>query len=156
MQPGDGESLKVVAHLRGGKLVKGRLNFPALKDLNLSPSQGTKLPDKISVQPEESSNPVEIELDSLKALFFVKTYNGSTEYKEVKYFKFTPQVEGLWIRLTFYDNEHTEGIIHNSIRFVIEPGFFIKPPDPQSNNEMAYVIKTSLLEFRILGVKSAY
>ena len=152
----NGDSPKVVAHLRGGKLVKGKLNFPALKDLDVSTPQGTRLPDKISVEPEESGSPVEVELDSLKALFFVKTYNGTTEYKEVKYFKFTPQVEGLWVRLTFYDNERTEGIIHNSIRFVLESGFFIKPPDPQSNNELAYVIKTSLLEFRVLGVKTAY
>jgi hypothetical protein len=142
--------------LRGGKLIKGHLNRPALKDLDALKQQPTRLPDNVAVQPEGSPDTVEIGADSLKALFFVKNYEGRTDYREFKYFNFTPQVEGLWVRITFYDNERTEGVIHNSMQFLVDPGFFIKPPDPESNNEMAYVIKSSLVEFRVLGVKSSY
>ena len=91
MKPVNQEPIRVVAHLRGGKLIKGQLSLPALKDLDALKQQPTRLPDKVPVQPEGSPDTVEIGVDSLKALFFVKKYEGRTDYKEFKYFNFTPK-----------------------------------------------------------------
>jgi hypothetical protein len=65
-------------------------------------------------------------------------------------------VEGLWVRVTFLDGETIEGIVHNSMPFVANPGFFMKPPDPHSNNKMIYVVKSFMRDFRVLGVQNDY
>jgi len=94
-----------------------------------------------------------IDLSAAKAVFFVKTFEGSKEYKEIKFFQSHPEIAGLWVRVRFYDNEVSEGIVHNSLTFLEQPGFFMKPPDPQSNNRMVYVLKKSLVDFQVLGIQ---
>lgn len=155
MPPVDQEELKVVAHLRSGKLVKGYLELPFEGGAIDLKHKAVPLPDRIAVR-AESGGAVEIEVDELKALFFVKRFEGRKEYREVKFFTITPDIEGLWVKVKFYDNEVTEGVVHNSLSFITNPGFFLKPPDPLSNNEITYIIKSSLIEFRVLGVKSSY
>jgi hypothetical protein len=46
-----------------------------------------------------------------------------------------------------------EGIVHNSIRYLIDPGFFLRPTDPGSNNKLVYVMKTWLKDHRVLGMR---
>lgn len=151
------QSRKVVAHVLGGKLIKGYLNAEQPHDLDHTlrrhfDRNGSHLP----IVPHESESPITIGLDSLKALYFVKTFEGRTEYQEIKFFESHPVVEGLWVQVRFADDELTEGILQNSLRFLVEPGFLLKPPDPLSNNEYVYVLKKSLKDFRILGVREAY
>jgi len=92
----------------------------------------------------------------MKALFFVKSFEGNRQYSEIKFFNGEPKIEGLWVHLTFSDNEKTEGIVHNSVSFLTEPGFLMKPPDPNSNNQAVYVMKESLTAFRVVGVRANY
>ena len=148
---------KVVAHVLGGKLIKGYLSAEQSHDLDHTlrhhlVRNGSHLP----IVPHESESPITIGLDSLKALYFVKSFEGRTEYQEIKFFESHPVVEGLWVQVRFADDEVTEGILQNSLQFLVEPGFLLKPPDPLSNNEYVYVLKKSLKEFRILGVREAY
>jgi hypothetical protein len=89
----------------------------------------------------------------LKALFFVRKFSGNREYSEIKFFDSQPKIDGLWVRVTFYDNELIEGIVSNSIRFLMEDGFYLKPPDPNSNNRIMYVVKSALKDFTVLGVQ---
>lgn len=150
-------SLKVVAHLRGGKLVKGYTDAVPVSDLEALMQEGTvALPRTITVRPAESRKTVTLALNSLKALFFVKTFEGHKEYKEIKFFDADPPIDGLWVRLTFLDKESTEGVVRNSLDVLVNRGFFLKPPDPHSNNEIVYVVKDSLAEFRVLGVRREY
>jgi hypothetical protein len=86
----------------------------------------------------------------------VKSFEGRKDYDEVKFFETHPPIEGLWVRLTFYDNETYEGVVRNSLHYLNSPGFFLKPPDPQSNNSVVYVVKAALVDFRVLGVKATY
>jgi hypothetical protein len=86
----------------------------------------------------------------------VKSFEGSAHYNEIKFFKAHPLQDGLWVRLQFSDQENTEGVIYNSLDFLVQRGFFLKPPDPHSNNEIVYVMKESLSDFRILGVRNNY
>lgn len=156
MSPIDREDLKVVAHVRQGKLVKGYLELPPeAANLDLK-QQAIPLPDHISIRSESGKEVETVDVHELKALFFVKRFEGRREYREVKFFTVTPEIEGLWVRVKFYDSETIEGVVRNSIDFLVNPGFFFKPPDPLSNNEITYVVKNSLVEFRILGVKSSY
>jgi hypothetical protein len=150
------EELKVVAHLTDGSLLKGfmRSNDPAFDPLAAG-ALGTALPNSISIE-LPSGEARAIQLDAVKALFFVKTFEGRTDYTELKFFDRNPQIEGLWVKIRFRDGETTEGIVHNSLPFVKDSGFFLRPPDPESNNRVLYVIKNSLADFRILGIRSEY
>lgn len=148
---------KVVARLRDGKLLKGYLTAPASDSLEgiLCEHPPTAHP-RIEIHSLESRESISVSLDSLKAVFFVKTFDGRKDYEEVKFFTKSPPIRGLWVRVQFYDRECLEGMVENSLRYLLEPGFFMKPPDTQSNNEILYVIKSSLGDFRILGVKTEY
>ena len=149
--------LKVVAHLSNGELLKGYFDSSVERDLeSLIRQRMLRFPVEIPIRPTDSKNIVPVRRDSLKALFFVKTFEGRKDYKEVKFFQGHPPVEGLWVQVTFTDGEITEGVLHNGLHYLVEPGFFLKPPDPQSNNEFVYVLKGSLDDFRVLGVRSTY
>jgi Family of unknown function (DUF6982) len=149
--------LKVVAHLSNGELLKGYFDQSVERDLeSLIRQRKLTFPVEIPIRPAESDKIVAVPRDSLKALFFVKTFEGRKDYKEVKFFQAHPPIEGLWVQVTFKDGEVTEGVLYNSLHYIVEPGFFLKPPDPQSNNEFVYVLKGSLTEFRVLGVRSSY
>jgi hypothetical protein len=149
--------LKVVARLRDGKLIKGFVDTIPASDFDaLLRENSVSLPREIGLRSAESSETLSLPLDSLKALFFVKSFEGRKDYKEVKFFEKNPPIKGLWVRVKFFDNEYLEGVVRNSVQYLIEPGFFLKPPDLQSNNEILYVIKNSLVDFRVLGVSPDY
>lgn len=147
----------MVAHLRDHKLVKGYVLSLPVKTLDdLVKQEPVTLPRTLIVRSEPSQRQVRIRLASLKALFFVKSFEGRKDFKEVKFFETYPPIEGLWVRLHFFDKEFTEGVVRNCLDLLMNPGFYLKPPDPQSNNEVIYVVKASLVDFKVLGVTSSY
>lgn len=150
-------TLKVVAHARDHKLIKGYTDALPTTDLEAwLHSPEIDVPKVIPLREAESDQKVMVRLNSLKALFFVKSFEGRKEYKEVKFFDSQPTIEGLWVRVTYYDKESSEGVVRNSLHHVTGAGFFLKPPDPQSNNAFIYVVKSSLIDFRVLGVQRTY
>lgn len=151
----DGQ-LKVVAHAKDGRLIKGFLqnnieNLPTEAGVP-KPAQ---LPGQLKLKSMDGKSH-SVGLTELKALFFVKSFDGSRQYTETKFFGAHPVLEGIWARLEFSDNETIEGVIFNSLHFLTDEGFFVKPPDPHSNNRMMYVLKSSLRDFRIMGVRNTY
>ena len=149
--------LKIVAHLRDGKLIKGYTDLPLPTDASgVVATIPVSLPRQLAIEVAESSKRQSVSLASLKALFFVKSFQGNAQYSEIKFFNGEPKVEGLWVHLTFDDNERIEGVVHNSLAFLTEPGFLMKPPDPNSNNQAVYVLKESLTTFRVVGVRTHY
>jgi len=149
--------LKVVAHLSNGSLVKGYTGALPTTDLEaLLNRDAILMPVEMTVRTAGSREKVTISLQSLKALFFVKSFEGHVDYKETRFFEGHPSIEGLWVRVKFHDGEIIEGVIRNSLRYVVDPGFLLKPADPQGNNQMVYVVKKSLQEFHVLGVKHTY
>ena len=150
-------TLKVVAHKKDGSLVRGfTLYIPEFYKQPFERLPGALPPARLELRLEENGKKSHIDLRKVKALFFVKSFAGSTEYNEIKFFKAHPLLEGLWVRLTFADGECTEGVIYNSLHYLVNPGFFLKPPDPNSNNEIVYVMTNSLRDFRILGVRNSF
>lgn len=150
-------SLKVVAHLTDGRLIKGFTDvLPSTDSDALLKHNPVHMPTELVIRSLESNKIVSVPLGSLKALFFVKSFEGRSDYTEVKFFEGHPLIEGLLVRMRFQDGEVTEGVVRNSLSHLIDPGFLLKPPDPLSNNEIVYVVKASLAEFEVLGVRHTY
>ena len=92
-------------------------------------------------------------MKDVKAIFYVNSFDGDSSRKDINFHTRAPIVHGIWIRLQFLDGEVVEGIVYNSIRYLVDPGFFLLPTDPASNNKLVYVLKRWLVDHRILGLR---
>jgi hypothetical protein len=92
-------------------------------------------------------------LTNVKAVFFVKDFSGQTSHVDLLFHDRVPPMECLWIRIRFDDGETVEGIIHNTLDYIVGPGFFMAPADPIGNNWLIYVSKSKLTGFEILGLR---
>jgi hypothetical protein len=125
---------KVVLHFIGGEIKKGTTEdfFPNKDIFHFTNSDGGEQ-SKISLQ-------------NLKAIFFVKSFDGNRNYQE------RDDVErtgfGKKIEVIFKDGElqrgYTQGYAPN------RPGFFIFPSDPDSNNERVFVVNAATSDVRFL------
>ena len=96
----------------------------------------------------------DISTKDAKAVFFVKTFDGDLRHRALHFHEHAPLVQGLWVRVYFYDGEMIEGIISNTKDFVLETGFFLRPTDPNGNNRLVYVLKAGLKDFHVLGMRN--
>jgi len=131
-----GEANRVVVHYKNGGVIKGMtLDFVAEKPkFHL-----THMDQKIE----------EIDMESAKAIFFVKSFEGNKDYKEPRDFTdVNPKdIRGLKVKVTFQDNETVLGSTmgYNKQR----KGFFILPVDPQSNNIRIYVVASAIKDIKL-------
>ncbi len=95
----------------------------------------------------------EISAEDINAVFYVNSFEGDSEHEHLNFHTRAPIVHGIWMRLQFLNGEVMEGIVYNSIRYLVDPGFFLQPTDPDSNNRLVYVRKTWLADHRILGMR---
>ncbi len=129
---------KVVVRTRGGEAIPGFANQALIKNtLEIITNKG-----------QEQT----FSLEDLKAVYFVKDFEGNPGYDEIKFLTEEPTGSMLWVRLKFCDGEVQEGKITNDLELVCAPGFFLWPLDRDTNNECVYVIKSSLQSFSILQV----
>lgn len=139
----------------GGQVFKGYLESQKWEELEGLLVQGPRrLPDVLRVRGAEDDVFREIPLKGVKAVFFVKSFEGQGTRNYLKFFSNAPMVHGIWVQLQFRDGEIMEGIILNGMHHLVEPGFFLHPTDPDGNNKLIYVLKSSLTDFRVLGVRS--
>lgn len=96
----------------------------------------------------------EIPIKDVKAIFYVHSFEGDAKHKELSFYGKSPIIHGIWMRVQFLDGEVMEGIVHNSLRYLVDPGFFLFPTDPFSNNKMVYVVKSQLADHRVLGTRN--
>lgn len=138
----DGNRRKVILRKLDGQIVKGFLDeipeWSGADNLSIFTITGESL---------------EIPKSEIKALFFVRRFTGNKDHAEVRFFDTHPQIDGLWIRVTFKDGEVLEGIVANNFDFFVQDGFYIKPPDPNTNNRLVYILKSALQDLTILGVQ---
>lgn len=86
-------------------------------------------------------------LSSVKAVFFVRSFTGDRNRREKKRFTTESPRFGDMVRVTFLDGELLVG---RSIGYKPEDrGFYVKPADSESNNEMIYVPQTSVREVSV-------
>jgi len=138
----------------GTKTVKGFLDSPAWHSIEeLLRNAPPSIPTVFRVRLLESHVIEEIPADQVKAVFYVDSFEGNANRRDLRFHSRAPIVHGIWMRLQFRDGEVMEGIVYNSIRYLIDPGFFVLPTDPGSNNKLVYVAKSALADHRILGLR---
>ena len=134
------ERNRVVVHFKGGKLLKGFTH-------DFTPTKGVF--HLTSEREEDKGRVYELELEELKAVFFVKTLDGDKDYVEKKRFEEVDEarLRGLKIRVEFYDGEIMRGISLGYSKG--RSGFFILPVDPEWNNERVYVLASALRDIKV-------
>ena len=126
---------KVVARFRDGRLVRGyTADFhPSKPQLHLS------------AEPH-SSDTLFLQLSQLKALFFVRDFNGDQTRVDRHEFSAAPQ--GRKVVVTFHDGETLLG---STLGYRGEgAGFFVQPADPRSNNLRVFVAPGATQQVRFL------
>ncbi len=129
---------KVVVHYIGGKLAKG-YTFDFNQDRDIFHLFTT----------QEQIDGVEVSHHDLKAVFFVKCFDGNPDYRcpeisddEVKC------LSGMKLKVNFKDGEclfaSTRG--YSPAR----KGFFVLPLDKEDNNHKIYVVKSSTESVEII------
>jgi hypothetical protein len=146
-------SEKVVIQL-GARTLRGYLDSVALNTVEeLLSHAPPSSPESFRLRHLESDKVEEISANDVKAVFYVNSFEGDSDHKELNFHSRAPIVHGIWVRLQFRDGEVMEGIIYNSIRYLVDPGFFLLPTDPDSNNRLVYVRKSWLSDYRVLGMR---
>jgi hypothetical protein len=90
----------------------------------------------------------------LKAVFCVKSFEGDSARQNIRFYANGPVVERIWVEIQFRTKEVIEGTLHNSLRHLVDNGFFLQPSDPESNNILVYIDKSSIMNYRVLGVRA--
>lgn len=93
-----------------------------------------------------------IPYQQIRALYFVKDFLGMEELDQKRVFGSRPKKDGLWVRLTFSDDELYEGVVPNDLLLMGEHGVTFTPPDANSNTQRIFVPRQALREVKVLGV----
>lgn len=125
---------KLAVKFKDGKIVKGwSTNFGPNKEIF-----------HLHLLEEYGKDILEIEISSLKAVFFVKDYKGNKDYKKVRTFE--SSTKGIpsqrKIIIIFKDGENFYGTTHsyNPER----KGFFVYPIDPKDNNDRVFIVAPAI------------
>ena len=97
---------------------------------------------------------IRVPMSAVKGVFFVRDFEGNPDRAERKVFRSRPRLAGLWVRMTFRDNEVLEALLANNLLEVDPMGFLVTPPDVYSNNLRIFIPRTALSEIEVLGVIS--
>lgn len=88
-----------------------------------------------------------VDLDRLKAVFFVKDFEGDSNHAESRRFVGNSPVFGEPIRIVFSDGEILLG---RALGYRPEErGFYVQPADPHSNNRMVFVPVKAVREIQV-------
>jgi hypothetical protein len=124
---------KVVVKFKDNSIVKGQTNnfLPNKTFFHLQRLEGGQ---------------IEIYLEDLKAIFFVKNYDGDKNYKKT----YNDKVPGggRRIQIKFLDGETIVGYTTGYSQD--RPGFYIVPSDTKGNNERIFVVKTATEKVEML------
>lgn len=88
-----------------------------------------------------------VNLDDVKAIFFVKEFEGNTEYHEKKRFTKTSPRAGKSVSVKFDDGETLNGKVISLPE--VGRGFFLYPADPNSNNLKIFIVRSATKEIKI-------
>jgi hypothetical protein len=138
----------------GDRTLKGYLESPVWNTIEeLLSNAPTHSPENFRVRHLESNVVEDIPTSGMKAVFYVNSFDGDADHKNINFHSRAPVAQGIWMRLQFRDGEVMEGIVYNSLRYLVDPGFFLLPTDPETNNKLVYVVKNSLVDHRVLGMR---
>jgi len=134
---------KIVVKYLDGKIIKG---FSSDFDPNRAVFHIVLVGKDMETATEET---VEVKLDEIKAVFFVKSFIGNREYKKVRTFTGHNLEDPIHpkIVVVFRDGENFYGSTYSYSPEEI--GFFVFPIDQQDNNERVFVPKSSLQKVHV-------
>lgn len=101
---------------------------------------------------DAKGNQREFDLQDLKAVFFVRDFEGDPSYREVRFIRGSAVSPWLWAQATFFDGEVIEGRVRNGLAMLDAKGVFLWLSDEGANNEVVFVVRSALRDFRIVGV----
>jgi hypothetical protein len=147
------KSEKVVIQF-GTRAIKGFLESPEWNTIeDLLSHAPVSAPETFRVRHRGSDLVEDVSTSDIKAIFYVNSFEGDSDHKQLNFHSRAPIVHGIWMRFQFLDGEVMEGIVYNSLRYLVDPGFFLLPTDPDSNNALVYVVKSWLVDHRVLGLR---
>jgi hypothetical protein len=118
---------RVVARFQDGRVLKGTTrDFGPLKP-NFH----------LFVEGDESANSLAIQIGALKAVFFVKSWDGDARRVDDNSFEGATG-QGRRVVVTFLDGEVMAGFTMGYA--ANKPGFFVIPADPRANNARVFVV----------------
>jgi hypothetical protein len=127
------EPNKVVLKFKNNTVAKGKTNdfFPNKNQFHLE---------------EMNGEIVEISIEDLKAVFFVKDFKGNKDYED----NYNDEIAagGRKMKVRFFDGETVVGYTlgYSPDR----QGFYLTPADLQGNNERIFVVKSATEEIKFL------
>jgi len=124
--------IKVIARFLDGSLVKGTtLDFFPTKDhFHIT---------------EEDGNVLDVHIGALKAVFFVRDFEGNPDYTDKK--GFLAPAQGKKVMVEFVDGEVMFGYtLSYSARGL---GFFMFPGDPGSNNTKVFIVNNATRRVKV-------
>jgi hypothetical protein len=132
--------VKIVVRYKDGRIIKGN-------SLDFSPSRPFF---RLQAEGPEGSpgEQQQIQIEELKAVFFVKKLEGDSDYSERKGFVEEDRPSGRKVEITFEDGETMQG---STLGYNVErSGFFLFPADPDGNNDRVFVVSSALRDVRFL------
>jgi hypothetical protein len=123
---------KVVVRFQDGRMVKGYTH-------DFNPNREIFHVTEV----QEGGTIIEVFPSLLKAVFFVKTFEGNKDHRSSDDISMgsLKNIPGLKVKVTFSDGEVMYGSTHG---YAPErKGFFIFPADKESNNDRAFIIVES-------------
>lgn len=147
------KSEKIVIQF-GDRTLKGYLESPTWNTIEeLLGNAPQRSLETLRIRRLDTDQIEDISIKDVKAVFYVNSFEGDSERNHINFHTRAPIVHGIWMRFQFRDGEVMEGIVYNSIRYLVDPGFFVLPTDPGSNNKLVYVLKSWLVDHRVLGLR---
>ena len=125
---------KLVVHKRDGTIYKGVTHDfdPSSESFHFLPGEGGGIP-------------IRMELNEMKALFWVKTYLGNRRHVARQSFEDGDQA-GTRQVVTFEDGEEIWGTLTGDADGKL--GFFLIPADAEDNNIRIFVVRSALKDTR--------
>lgn len=128
---------KIVVRFADGHLLKGFSQdfHPTRSQFSLWPSINSRPADRVNV-----------EMSRLKAVFFVRDFEGNPGYRDRK--TFTVRGQGRRVEVTFVD---TEVVLGTTLNYRPDAtGFFVVPADAGGNNARIFVVASAVRHVRFV------
>ncbi len=138
---------RVVLRLSDGRVLKGYLN-------GFSPTS-----DEVMLADAVTSETHRVNVAEMKAIFFVRSFEGDREHREKKTYGLT-RPRGNRVYIKFKDGESLVGFLEGDVpwkkgfflsRSVSDgKGFFLLPVDEDANNRKVFVIAASVSDVTVV------
>jgi hypothetical protein len=104
-----------------------------------------------------------LSIKEIKTISYVRDFNlddtSDPERIGRKSFSARPRGDGLWLKLTFRDEDVIEGLANVDIGFadslLQDRGLFFTPPDARANTQRIFVPRAALRSMEVLGFVTA-